>query len=439
VADFHHPHAVASLPAGTEVRSAGRLVRRGGDLLLADARGRVRIEPAEDSTAGERSLPDRSLVRLSGTWTGTHIFEADVECVHTPEAESSLEFPEADDSDPLGSVLEMRAEALKRCRQVFEARDFRHVETPHLVSAPGTDLYIDPIKIAADATEAPAWLHTSPEFAMKRLLSEGCTRIWQHCRVWRGGERTGRHHPEFSMLEWYRAWESAEAIIDDIETVVTRVCGDTARVAGRGSSGSTAQTISLEPPFDRITMRALVDDVCGFDLLDALDYPSLRDAIAGAGLLERSLKTRHRESDGRWDELFFEMMVTELEPALRQMGAVFVTEWPAPLAVLAKKHDDDPRVAERFELFVGGLELANGFVELTDPDEQRKRFETERAERKRLEKPQLPVPKRLLQSLRYGMPPSAGVALGFDRLLMAATGAPTLAHVSPFVDPTSNP
>ncbi len=429
MADFHHPHAVESLEEGTEVHTAGRLFRPNGDLVLVDARGNVRLESDDGSHP-----PDRSLVRVAGVWSGEAIVQAEIECVREPQADSSFSVPDA-----LDSALQLRAEARERCRQIFEARNFRHVDTPRVVPAPGTDLYIDPIRLAEDGTEGPAWLHTSPEFAMKRLLSEGCTRIWQHCHVWRGGERTERHHPEFSMLEWYRAWESSGAILDDVETIVTDICDGQAHIAQSEGGEVQRRSVPLDPPFERVTMQELVDDVCEFDLLDALDYSSLRRAVADAGLLERSLETRHREDDGRWDELFFELMVTELEPALRKMGAVFVTEWPAPLAVLAKKYDDDPRVAERFELFVGGLELANGFVELTDADEQRRRFEGEKAERDQMGKPRLPVPERFLQSLRYGMPPSAGVALGFDRLLMAACGAPTLAHVNPFIDPKTNP
>jgi len=417
--------------------------------------GRLRKSPVTDDVGGWRltdaavDIPldlasvdgepaDGQLVRIEGDWTGERLEARILRVVHRPSADSTFVRP--GDAPGLGDALAARAELRARTRRYFDDRDFLEVETPHAVRSPGTDLYLDPVGMGSldreRQSDVPGYLHTSPEFAMKRLLSEGVERLYQICRVWRDGEFTDRHHPEFTMLEWYRAWEDLDAVITDTERVVTRATGGTATVVERTPEGRERREIAFEPPFDRVTMRELVDEACGFDILSALDYASLRRKIVRRDLLDRGIDRRHPPPDagdeGRWDELFFELMVSELEPHLATMGAVVVTEWPARLAILARKSDEDPRVARRFELFVGGLELANGFDELTDPDEQRARFERDLRDRRDLDKPELPMPEDLLQALEYGLPPSAGVALGLDRLAMLDLGTPRIGDVSVF-------
>jgi lysyl-tRNA synthetase class 2 len=190
-----------------------------------------------------------------------------------------------------------------------------------------------------------------------------------------------------------------------------------------------------EGPFMRLTMREVVEASCGFDILEALEAPQLAAICRERGLLEGTRGVLEGGPGGelRWDELFFALQVERVDPWLADRGAVFVTEWPAPLAILARRSPDDPRVAERFELYVDGVELANGFQELVDPVEQRARFEAEVRERRRRGLPELPVPERLLAALEDpGMPPSAGVALGVDRLLMLALGVDDIGEVLPF-------
>lgn len=302
--------------------------------------------------------------------------------------------------------------------------------TPSLVPEPGTDLHLDPFRsfflpeASEQSTHNPtiknvlaAYLQTSPELMMKRMLVEGHERIYQLTHAWRNGEVTDLHQPEFTILEWYRAWSSMDVIMDDVEQLVRQALDSQDVLSDRG--------INLHLPFERITMQELVQRACGFDLLEHLNLPALKEACA------KHLPHLNIDVED-WDELFFEMQIDRIDPYLEQMGAVFVTHWPRPLAVLARGDSQDPRVALRFELYLGGLELANGFDELTDPHEQRQRFTEDVRRRRALRLPDLPMPTRFLEALERGMPPSAGVAMGVDRLLMLACGAKTIGEVLPF-------
>ncbi|MFB6265192.1 MAG: amino acid--tRNA ligase-related protein, partial [Bradymonadaceae bacterium] len=371
--DFPHT-PLHRLDAPASVCTAGRLVEADGGWRLENARESIRL--AVDGRDPE-PMNGGDLVRVAGEWDGSTLRLRRIERVHTrdrPTSDSRL-----DTARSTGEILRRRHELAGTVRDYFRGRDFREVQTPNVVDSPGTDIYIDPFRVSSvgeDSDRAEGYLHTSPEFAMKRLLAEGCERIFRLGKVWRDCERASDwHHPEFTMLEWYRAWEERDTVLTDVERIVDAVTGGRARLAAPSVGDEGTRTVDLDPPFDRIAMRELVDETCGFDLLDALDYRSLREACLRRGLLEASIERRHPPEEGRWDELFFELMVEHLEPRLARMGAVFITDWPAPLAVLAAKDPDDPRIADRFELYVGGVELANGFRELTDPEEQRRRFE----------------------------------------------------------------
>ena len=376
--------------------------------------GRVRHLDEEDDWRLENARASRRLRLPDELETSSLDGGLALDRVHRPEGESTVGEEIQDVS--IGEALVARDRAKRRARSVFEASDFLEVQTPHAIDAPGTDLYLKPIGTRRLSDQErpliPSHLHTSPEFEMKRLLTEGAERIYQFAKVWRNGEMTDWHHPEFTLLEWYRAWEELEAIQEDVEAVVEAVVGDTATIVERTSEDTERRTVDLDPPFERVTMQQLVDDACGFDLLEALDYDGLWRACDEHDLLPGRFEARHPREGGRWDDLFFELMVTRIEPELAERGAVFVTEWPAPLAVLARKHADDPRVAERFELYVGGVELANGFHELTDPDEQRSRFEHEIEERSELDMPPLPMPDAFLEALEYGLPRRRGSRSG---------------------------
>lgn len=397
--------------------TGGRLVSKADDwrltnafcsLHLCDADGRPRTD----------DWTDESLVRVVGRRIGDEFHAESVDVVRRPETDRPQ--PGTDRDLPIGRALQARHRLHDRIRAFFDDREFLEVQTRAMTPAPGTDPHIDPVP--ARFRQDPSgdrgrdtWLHTSPELQMKRLLTEGAGPIYQLGRAWRNGEVTDHHSPEFTLLEWYRPWEDVDAIIEDVQALVCRILDE----------DSDRPT---DPPIRRMPMHEVVDRACGFDIRQALDADSLRAEIRRRDLLS----DRHMEA-ARWDELFFSLNVNHLDPYLADQGAVFVTDWPRPLAILAQNSAEDPRVAERFELYVDGVELANGFGELTDPDEQRRRFTEDNRTRRDLDLDQMPMPEAFVRSLRWGMPPSAGVALGVDRLLMVATeGADSMRDVCPF-------
>lgn len=401
-----------------DVYTAGRAHSRGGTWFLANAHAEVRLDGQVDT------LDQDALYRVAGRYDGDTIELGSAELVRRAQA-SAPQIATGRESS-LADATALREKGVRVAREFFASRGFMHVDTPYRVREPGTDVHLEPLEVQIDGTP-PTYLHTSPEFAMKELLSAGFERIWQLAHVWRGGEHTALHHPEFSIVEWYRAWEDLDAIIADVEQLTRTIVGDVARVA----ADDDERRIDLAPSFKRLTMRELVSRACGFDLFDALDHASLLEAAHEHDLLsERGLE--RARTHRRWDELFFELQVSHLDPFLARQGAVIVTEWPTQLAVLARRKPDDPRVAERFELYVGGIEIANGFAELTDPVEQRQRFEEDVAARQALGLRPLPMPEDFLQALEFGLPPSSGVAVGFDRLLMLASGAAHIRDVIPY-------
>ena len=304
-------------------------------------------------------------------------------------------------------LLVARARALESARTFFASRGYLEVETPIAIPSPGLDLHLDAFEAVptgvVGSRGAQRFLSTSPEYQMKRLLAAGYGRIFQITRAFRAGEAGERHNPEFTILELYRPHAGVEAVMRDTEQLVARVTGGFVTIDGR--------TIDLRPPFPRIT------------LLEAFER------FAGVPPEETLRLAEHDE------DTFFEKLAFEVEPALAALDhAVFVTEYPASQASLARKKPDDPRVAERFELYVAGVELCNGFGELTDATEQRARFERDRAERARRGKPVYPIDERFLQALERGMPASGGNAIGFDRLVALACGTRSIAEVIAFTD-----
>ena len=303
-----------------------------------------------------------------------------------------------------GKQLEARARIVREVRAFFESRGYVEVETPLAVPCPGLDLHLDAFEVIPTGVATagpPRFLSTSPEYQMKRLLAEGHERIFQITRAFRVGELGDRHNPEFSILELYRAHSGVEAIMRDTEQLVARVTGGSVLVDGR--------TIDVRPPFARLT-------VCEAYERFAATPP------------EETLRLAAHDEDR-----FYRLLVETVEPALGALEhAVFLTEYPAPQASLARKKPGDPRVAERFELYVAGVELCNGFGELTDAVEQRARFVHDREERARLGKPVYPIDERFLEALTRGMPDSGGNAIGLDRLVALATGSTSIRGVLAF-------
>jgi len=309
--------------------------------------------------------------------------------------------------------LEARARALATVRAFFAERGFLEVETPLIVPSPGLEIHLDAIA-AGDG-----YLITSPEYSMKRLLAGGLEKIFQVCKCFRGNESGPHHAGEFTMIEWYRAFDTIEAIARDTEQLVHAVCGDHAVLGER--------RISLAPPWRRMTVRDAMQEWAGVRVAGDESAAELTAAVRTAGI---------EIADGlAWDDAFFTAWLARVDPALAQLDhAILIVDWPVPLAALARRKDGDPTTALRFEAYVGGMELANAFDELVDPDEQAQRFREEQAIRRERGRPVYPIDTKLIAALYEGMPPSGGIALGFDRLVMLATGATTIAHVQTFAD-----
>ncbi len=292
-------------------------------------------------------------------------------------------------------ALELRSRLLHATRTFFHDRGFLEVETPVRVRAPAIEAHID-----AEPSGAH-WLRTSPELHMKRLLAAGLENVFQLGPCFRRGERGDRHHPEYTMLEWYRARADYSDMLADTKALLAhlaRAIGgtDAHRISYRN------QPIELLPRWERITVREAFLRWAGWDPV------------------------------AHWDEERFNLDLAEkVEPALPRDVPVVLTDYPAPAAALARRKPEDPAVAERWELYIGGLELANAYSELTDPAEQRVRFEEAIRARRARGKEVYPIDEAFMAALER-LPPSGGIALGFDRLVMLFADAPTLDEVMAF-------
>ena len=311
--------------------------------------------------------------------------------------------------------LRRRARLAAAVRAFFDARGYLEVETPYAVAAPGEEVHLSAFateRIAPDGARTRLWLHTSPEFAMKKLLVGGAGRIFQLARVWRNGEGSDLHAAEFTMLEWYRPGASLDDLIAETHALLRAVLPPRVACRGVATDLGTAERLTMADAFSRYV---------GADLLATADDAPALAASAGAEL-------RPGES---WEDLFFRLLLERIEPRIGRDRPTFLTHWPAAQAALARRDPADPRVAERFELWVCGMELANAFVELTDAGEQRARFLADRARREALYGDAgWEMDEAFLAALAHGMPPAAGIALGFDRLAMIAAGAPRIGDVT---------
>lgn len=313
-------------------------------------------------------------------------------------------------------ALRARATALTKLREVFATRGFLEVETPLLVPSPGLEIHLDAVR-AGDG-----YLITSPEYQMKRLLAAGFEKIYQVCKCFRANERGPHHAGEFTMVEWYRAHAGIDAIVDDTEQLVAAVIRS---ITGVPVARVGERDIDVRPPWRRMTVRAAMREWAGVAVDGAEPAAELVAAVRAAGI--------EVADDTAWDDAFFAAFLARVEPAITALDhALILEDWPAPLAALARRKPDDPKTALRFEAYVGGIELANAFDELTDADEQRARFVTDQRVRAERGKPVYPIDDKLIAALAEGLPPSAGIALGFDRLVMLATGAPSIDQVLTF-------
>ena len=314
---------------------------------------------------------------------------------------------------------------LSQLRGWFAERDFLEADPSGLQASPGNEAHLHAFGTEAIGNDGAArrlYLHTSPEFALKKLLAAGERRLFSVSHVWRNRERGPLHHPEFTMLEWYRVGEPYAVLMEDCRAVL----GLAARATG-------AQVLRFRDrvcdPFaepERLSVAEAFDRHAGIDLLSTIrpngttDAGALREEAEAAGM--------RLADDDTWSDILSKILTTRVEPNLGLGRPTVLDRYPAAEAALARRVPDDPRVAERFELYACGVELANGFGELTDPAEQRRRFEAEMEEKARVYGERYPLDEDFLEALAL-MPPASGIALGFDRLVMLATGAPRIEEV----------
>src|SRR5262245_57817783 len=321
-------------------------------------------------------------------------------------------------------MLRMRGEIVHALRDLFAELAFVEVETPALQVSPGNEIHLQAFGTElADADRRDRrYLRTSPEFACKKLIAAGERRIVEFARVFRNGERSALHHPEFTMLEWYRADESYETIMDDCIAVI-------AQAASTAGSRQFVWRERSADPFaspERMTVEQAFAQYAGIDLLATLseDRGPDRERLAAAARVA-GVPTAE---DDRWGHIFICVMTEMIEPHLGVGRAIILDEYPAEMSALARPKASDPRVAERFEIFLCGVELANGFGELTDADEQRRRLLAQMDAKQHIYNERYPIDDDFISALRI-MPRTSGVALGLDRLIMLAAGATHIEQV----------
>jgi lysyl-tRNA synthetase class 2 len=386
----------AGVRDGKHVLVGGRVAGRTGDaLVLRDALGDAVV--ALTDVGGE--IADGDLLVVRGVWSRGRVRDAEVRERFPKNTQApSAEFRRFTENG-LGKQLAARASALRAVRDYFDGQDFLEVETPLRVASPGLDANVNAVPAEG------GFLITSPELHMKRLVVGGLPRVYQIARTSRAEELGHLHEPEFVMVEWYRAFSGMEAVVNDAETLVSRVVqGLSGTLTARTPSGLR---VDVTPPFRRLTVRDAFRKYAGVS--DAADLAATDP------------------------DAYFQTFVDRVEPALaKRRHALVLTEFPATEAALARPCPHDASVAERFEIYVGGVELCNGFGELTDAVEQRKRFISEQERRRKTGDPVYPLDENFLAALEEGLPPSGGNALGFDRLVMVALGVSAIAGVMAF-------
>ena len=306
-------------------------------------------------------------------------------------------------------AMRTRAQVETSTRAFFNQRAFHEVRTPLLVRSPGMEAHIDPFQLCTHQ-----YLPSSPEFAMKKLLVGGLEKIFQVCPAFRNEPFSKQHRPEFTLLEFYRAYSNYEVIMQDFENLVEQLA---LQLFTKASIVYQGQNISLKTPWPRLKINDLFQQHLQIDLLQENTADKLAARAQALGI------QTHGDS---WDETYFRLWLDFVEPRLAKDQAVFVTHFPASQAALARL--EGQHWAKRFEAYIGGLELCNGFDELTDAKEQRRRFTEELQLRKKLYGEENPIDENFLLALEEGMPPAGGVAVGLDRLIMLLADEPDIEY-----------
>ena len=323
--------------------------------------------------------------------------------------------------------LALRGRILGAVRRFFAKAGYVEVETPALQVSPGLEPHLRAFATLLhdprDGGTRPRYLHTSPEFAMKKLLAGGEKCIWQLAHAFRDGERGATHHPEFAMLEWYRVGATYRDLMDECEALLRSVqaAAGAERLRWRGASAD------CNMPWQRLTVAEAFARYGAIDLLATMPDPTRPDAARLAAEAARTGISPRPGDD--WETLFFRIFLERIEPRLGIGAPTILYDYPISMAALSRPKPEDPRLAERFELYLCGLELANAFGELTDPVEQRRRFAADQARKRALYGEAYPIDDDFLAALEHGLPECAGIALGFDRLVMLIVGAEAIEDV----------
>jgi elongation factor P--(R)-beta-lysine ligase len=320
-----------------------------------------------------------------------------------------------------------RGRVLGAVRKFFAENEFVEVETPALQVSPGLEPHLRAFATTlhdpGEGRGRELYLHTSPEFAMKKLLAAGLPHIWQLAHVFRDGERSATHHPEFSMLEWYRAGAGYEVLMADCEVLLQHA----QRAAGAGVLSWQGRMADANRPFERLSVAMAFERFAGIGVLATAPDPARPDIALLAAAAEKIGIVPRADDD--WETLFFRIFLERIEPYLGIGAPTILYDYPVSLAALSRPKPGDPRLCERFELYVCGLELANAFGELTDPTEQRRRFRIDQEKKQALYGDTYPIDEDFLAALEHGLPECSGIALGFDRLVMLLTGAERIDEV----------
>ncbi len=327
--------------------------------------------------------------------------------------------------DRLRRNLEIRAGVLGGIRDFFDREGFLEIDPPALVPLPGMEPHLAPLSAPVRdprGEERRFYLHTSPEYCLKKLLAGGLERVYSLGHVYRNGEISATHNPEYMLLEWYRTGVDYRALMADCEDLMLHVLalsGCELRVPYRDGE------LNFSPPWPRISLKEAMQEHADVDL-DEVRAPE--------ELLRKTREKGYSDANETWpwEDLFYRIFLQEVEPRLPLDRPFFLVDYPEEMAALARAKKDAPRWVERFELYAGGLELANAFSELTDPSEQRRRLIREQRQRAEAGQETYPVDLSFLEALEKGMPEAAGIALGVDRVVMLLANAPDIRDVLPF-------